>query len=271
MSEPNTAPAAVNLPPVQQQPGWVPPVPAQPAVPPAAPIVTPEAQTPGQAELAAALAKLAKQPTAPEPVTAPDLNTYDVQSIEDPTVRSLAGAFVLVGDGLDFNRAIGAALARGDVDLIDKAYIKEKGGARAQQLIDLGASIVNAVQQQAERVENEVYAIGGGKDNWAVATAAFNASAPEELRGIVARMLDGGNTKDIHAAAKLIVSYAQQSGVAPERGSRYQPVHAGAGASGLNKQDFQAEVRKLDPNGPSYTQQYNALVQRRTIGRNSGL
>jgi len=73
----------------------------------------------------------AATPNAPAWLPA-NVNTFNPESITDPTIRSMATVLQSIGKDLDLTRVIGRALADGDVSLIDYAYLHEKGGANAQ-------------------------------------------------------------------------------------------------------------------------------------------
>lgn len=251
------------------------PAPVAPVVPPVVPPVAPAAN----AGLDAAIAALTEamkgaQPAAPvvqEPAVQTGLNSYDVDSIDDPIIKSMATVLQTVGKGLDMDRAIGKAIADGRPDLIDVAYLREKGGANAEDLISIANGLVNAVSAKSNAVHAEVHALAGGKDGWDAGVAAFNTGAPQELRIVVAQMLDSGKDNLIKAAAKLVVEFSKGSGFIPNINPDIQSGAASIpSAQALDKFTFQAELRKLDPQDRNYNAQRGELFARRALGRSLG-
>jgi len=276
-STPN--PVITNPPPSNtQQPGFVvPPMPGTPAVTP----VEPTPAAPATPDLSAAIAALTaamaankpQEPAAPATTAAADsLNSYDIGAIEDPIIKSMATVLSTVGQGLDMDRAIGKALADGRADLIDVAYLREKGGANADQLITIATGIVNAVEAKANQVTSELHALAGGEPLWNASVASFNKGAPQELRIVVAQMLDSQKDNLIKAGAKMIVEYGKSSGTVPQA----NPLIAGGAsalpqAQALSKEAFQVELRKLNPQSREFAADRNALFSRRQLGRQLGM
>lgn len=217
-------------------------------------------------------------PVAPAQVERPawlpeSANTFNVQSIEDPIIRSMATILQTTGKDLDLDRVLGRALKDGDVSLIDYAYISEKGGANAQQLAEISKGIVQAVSAKADAVTKEVHALVGGEANWIQSTAVFNQSAPHELKVTVAQMLDSTNEQFIKAGAKIVAEYGRNSGLLPQVGAGLLQNNATVTqqGQGLDKRTFQAELQKLRPDTQGYTEAREALFARRSLGKASGL
>lgn len=175
--------------------------------------------------------------------------------------------------GIDLDRVMQRALQHGDPSLIDFAYLREAAGEQAPQLQALAQNIVRAVQAKADEVERGVYAEVGGEEIWHASVAAFNKSAPHELRVTVKQMLDSQNEQFIKAGAKIVAQFGQQSGAVPQPANLMGSTSAGASFNqhGLSKADFQAELRKLNQNAPNYEQQREALFVRRAAGKRAGL
>ncbi len=264
-----------NVPPQNLEPGFV--APAAPAPAPATP-----AQAAPASNLDASIAQLlaaiqAQAPAAPAAAEESQgqvgrLNSLDVAALEDPILRSMATVMQTVGQGLDMDRALGNAISRGDVALIDKAYLREKGGANADQLITIAEGIVQAVEAQAAAVTQEVHTLAGGEAGWNTAVAAFNKAAPEALRKVVATMLDSENKSQIKAGAQLVVEYAKSSGMVPQnQGLIQNGGSAVSAAQALSKEDFQTALRTLNPNDRQYQNQRQELFARRAQGKQLGL
>ena len=208
---------------------------------------------------------------ASEPAVESGLNGYDVNSIDDPIIKSMATVMQTVGKGVDMDRAIGKAIEDGRTDLIDVAYLREVGGANAQDLITIATGLVNAVAAKSAAVSNEVHALAGGQANWDAGVAVFNQAAPSELRLVVAQMLDSGKEQLIKAGAKMVVEFSKNSGKLPNVNPMLQSgASAPAAAQALDKVAFQTELRKLDPNSRDFQAQREQLFARRQLGRQLG-
>lgn len=212
------------------------------------------------------------QPLNDAPAWLPqDLNTFDVNTIQDPVIRSMAGMFKMVGKDVDMNRVVGNALAKQDPGLIDIAYLAEKGGPQAGQLAQLARDLVGAVQMQSERITQSVIQAAGGEAQWSAATAVFNQSAPPGYAAVVGKMLDSGDEAQIKQAAQAIMEFS--AGRLPVQHQGVGPLANGlaAGAQALSANDFKAELFKLDQNAPNYEQQCDELYARRAMGKQMGL
>lgn len=273
-----------------QQPGFmVPPIPDQSVSSSANPPQQQANPTAGDATVQAMLAALiaaqagrtapagtppAQQPNTQAPSWVPtNVNTFDTSELDDPIIQSMTGLLQSVGKDLDLNRVIGNALAHGDVNLIDVQYLAEKGGANAQYLAQIAKGIVQAVAAKGDALLSEVHSLAGGEAGWNQAAAIFNSSAPAALKTAVKTMLDSRNATQVRAGATLITEYGRASGLLPQRGApMLNGASSGAGhASGLSKDAFQAELRKLNPNDRSYQEARDSLFSRRSLGKAAGL
>lgn len=257
------APAPANTPSPSPEPAPIPavqplpqPIPAQP-VPAPAPAQNPIAQP--------ELEPIAGVPTA-------GLRDFDVNQIDDPLIKTTAEVLLATSPDLDLDRALGKALMYGKSDLIDEAYLREKGGKDGERLVKLANAIVTQVSAKAEATTNEIYSLAGGEPAWIQAATVFNTTAPQETREAIAEMLDSGNAKWIKYAATQIMAFAKASGSIPVNNPLITTGGAvAASAQALSKTQFQAENNKLDRNAPDYNEKYNALVARRQLGRQLGL
>ena len=120
-------------------------------------------------------------------------------------------------------------------------------------------------------MEQSVYQEVGGRQVWDASVAVFNRSASPEIKATVATMLDSGKANLIKAGAKMVAEFGKNSGMIPKDGFRFDPVSAPYATQGLNKTQFQQEILKLDSNDPDYGDKYNALIQRRTVGKRLNL
>lgn len=219
--------------------------------------------------------KAAEQPAAAEkPAWLPgSVNEFNVDGIDDPIIKSMATVLKSAGKDLDLDRVLGNALAHGDPNLVDVAYIAEKGGANAQQLAEIAKGIVQAVEAKSVAITAEIHAAAGGEAQWGAAAAVFNKVAPPELRTVVKTLLDSTDAKNIRAGAKIVSEFGRASGQLPQQGANLlSGASAGlASAGGLSAAAFKAEVAKLDPNKPDYMEAREDLFVRRAAGKRAGL
>lgn len=256
------------------------PINIPPPAPAPAPAPAPEPAAPAGMDAAIAamtaaingLTPTAAEPAAgAEPAVANTLSGYDVHNIDDPIIKSMATVMQTVGKGIDLDRAIGKAIEDGRTDLIDIAYLREKGGANAQDLITIATGLVNAVAAKSAAVSSEVHTLAGGQANWDAGVAVFNQAAPQELRMVVAQMLDSGKEQLVKAGAKMVVEFSKNSGKLPSINPLLQSgASAPAAAQALDKVSFQTELRKLDPNSRDFSAQREQLFARRQLGRQLG-
>lgn len=264
-----------------QQPGWVQNPGQQPQQQTQQP--APQNQQPADLNNVVALLQAAlagQQAHAQQPAAdavrpnwmATSANEFDVNQINDPIIKSMATVLQTAGKDLDLDRVLGKALSFGDPALVDVAYLRDAGGPQAAQLAEIAKGIVQAVNAKAEAVTNEVYSSVGGEAVWHSSVAAFNQSAPHELKVTVAQMLDSTNENFIKAGAKIVAEFGRNSGLIPQQGAPLlNSASAGVQGQGLTREQFQAELRKIDPNTPGFEQAREALFARRALGKRSGL
>ena len=292
----------VNGNPIQspgQTPGWVQHVATgtQPQPPAAQPPGAPPATAPGAPDMSAVMAALqaalgGQQPPAPSggpqgpqvnpSLQAPAVQTLDtppsqiaLDSIEDPVIRSMASVLQAAGTGLNIDRVLGQALKYADPSLIDTAYLAEKGGPAATQLAEIAKGIVTAVAAKAAQVTENVHRLVGGEQQWQQSVAVFNTQAPSELRMVVSNMLNSTRTAQIEAAAKIVAEFGKAAGIVSQPAvmlGRNTPA-GGLVGQGLSKEQFQAELLKLDanPDVRGYETAREALFARRSLGKRAGL
>lgn len=260
------------------------PAPATPPVNTPAPAPTGATYTEAdvQARIAAALASQAA-PTPPAQsnpaaaITAPAPSAAITSATGDTVLDSLTNLFTSSAQGIDIDRAIGKALEYGDPKLIDEAYIREKGGAQAAHLANLAKGIVDRVQSQTQAAAQAVYAAAGGEANWNAAAAAFNANAPAHLRQVVGTMLKSNGIEQAQAAAKMIMEFAQGSGLVPKQGSYVQGnPGVAADTQPLDKLGFQQARQALiakrnTMNDRAFNGEMDVLFARRQAGKNRGI
>lgn len=264
------SPANPQLPPTNPVEGWV--APPNPAGNPPAPTAAPA--QPAAPDLTAAIAALqaalAKPttPAAPAPGTpAPNDNT----TFDDPILKSMAAVIRTSAKGIDLDRVLGKAIEYGDANLIDKAYLAEKGGEASAELLTIAQGIVEAVNARSAATTTEVYALAGSEANWNACVAAFNQGAAPELKAVITQMLDSGKTDQIKASAKLVVEFAKSNGTVPTNAG----LIANGGAApllgqGISKAEFQSELQKLNPQDRDFVAKRSELYGRRQAGKQQG-
>ncbi len=200
-----------------------------------------------------------------------DLNSFDVESLEDPVHRGMALALLEgIPDGFDLNRALGLALDRGDASLIDRGYIRDKCGKGADNKIRIAEGLVKAANAHSASIKSSVYEAAGGESQWFAAVAVFNKAAPAPIRHAAAALMDSGDSEKIKSAAALVVQFGRASGGMPVVNPRLDGGATIYTGEALDKAAFQEELAKLDKNSRDYQAQRDALFARRTLGRKLG-
>lgn len=235
----------------------------------------------------AAAAKAAPTPAQPTEA-APDLTVAAGEGIgadasvealnaaNDPFVNTAVDLLNATVPGLDLARALGNAIDRGDASLIDYAYLKEKGGDKADKVKSIIENIVKHVNTVTTGVVTSIYAQAGGQAQWASAAAAFSEHAPKYMKEGVAAALNSANPARIAEAAKAVVEFAKQSGAVVVKPTGFVDVNNGQGGAlpvhlGLSKTQYQAERLKLNRFDRDYESKARELDARRAIGKRAGL
>lgn len=265
-----------NVPPV---PGAAPAPQGLPPLPPASEqvpgFVTPQKGGFTQADIDAAVAAARATPAPAAPAPAPAVPVAPVPvsgAASDPLLDSYTEAFGAIGAGLDISRAIGHALQFGKPELIDSAYIDEKGGAQAAQLKVIAKAIVERVQSKSVEDASVAYTLAGGTDQWNAAMGAFNHAAPSHLKQVVSNMINSGAPDQIKAGAQVVIDYAQSGGFITKAPEMVQAGAAGiTPAQALDKAGYQEALQKLDKQDRNYYANREALFARRKAGVARGL
>ena len=260
-SQPNR-PANPN----DMQPGFLPPQPTQnqtPAQAPAAQAPAAPAVDPTVAALLAALSGKQAETTAAAPAAAPA-----APASSDPFVASLSG--ILNSSGVDVQRAIAKAVEYGDIGLIDKTYIDSVGGKNSEHLMRMAEALVQHTGRESAAAEQACYALAGGESNFRAAVGVFTQHAPKHLQTIISTMMDSGVRAQSDAGAQMIIDFAKgNGGMVQPAGLVTGGAMPGAEAA-LSKDQFQAELYKLDKNAPGYEQRRGELFGRRAMGKKLG-
>lgn len=254
--------------PANAVPGFVPPAPAPAAQPAAQP--APAAAPAVDPTIAALLAALGQAPTsAPAAAPAHAAAPAYVPNGGDPVVASLSG--ILSGSGVDVSKALAKAIEYNDASLIDKAYIASVGGANAAHLTQLAEQLLAHTGRESEAAEQSCYTLAGGRANFHSAVAVWNQTAPAHLKTIVESLMDSGVRTQSDAGAKMIIEFAKANGGVIQPAGLVHPGASRPGAeAALSKDQFQAEMQKLDRNAPGYEQKRGELYGRRSMGKQLG-
>ena len=257
---------------VGQQPGFVSqvPAPAQPAIDPsqyAAFLEFQKSQVANPAQVANPVAPVTPSYTNPTAI----LDTVS-NATQDAVLSSLTNIFVSTGNGIDIDRALSNALSSGDAKLIDRAYITEKGGANAANLIAVAEGIVQRVQAASQDLIKQTHTAAGGEAQWNSAAAAFNQHAPSHLKTVVSGLLNSGDSEAVKAGTQTIVEFARNGGFSTTPGARVNAqMGVNSSGQGLSKLDFQKAHQALNQNDPSYSVKREALYAQRAAGKAQGL
>lgn len=171
----------------------------------------------------------------------------------------------------DIERATAKAIEYGDANLIDKAFLAERFGERASEAASIAEAVVEQAAAKREALVQSVYATAGGKEGWDKSLALYKEHAPQGLQKALQLMFDSGDSSTVNEAAKLVVEFANNSGlIVKGAGSRQV---AGAGpqdAQGLTAVQFQQAVGKLNQSSRTYRDDYARLIEMRRIGKQLG-
>lgn len=200
------------------------------------------------------------------------LGGYSVKDADPTTFMALQAAHALA-KGIDFDRVVGNALSHGDPSLIDTKYLSEAYPEQSKELKRIATTLVEYVTQRSEQLQQQVYSMVGGEENWDAAVNAFNQSAPLSVRRSVARDLDSKDPTRIMEAAQTVQAFAQMGGFMSQRTpSPINPnVPAGGSQQGLSYKEFKEALAKLDANGgrrdSEWVDNITLLMKARAIGK----
>lgn len=219
-------------------------------------------------------AKPAPSPTPEVPKVETSVNFTSGNAALDAAVNSVAK--VAGATDADIQRAIGVALERGDVSLIDKAFIAEKFGANATTFSTIAETLVTEAKAAAEQynatVDAAIKEVVGDRATWDKHAEAFKATAPAHIQAAARAMLDSGFVKE---GMQFVLSHTNGS-VVPNTGNLIGGVPSGQPA-GLSAEEFRIEQSKLMKEAGNrslesgdYNNRLQALIKQRQIGKANG-
>ena len=216
------------------------------------------------------LAALSTKQSAAQPLAAPAPVTPSVAPAAgpDPVINSFQS--IITSSGLDYERAVGRAMADGDAALIDFAYIAEQGGDKAAHLKAVAEGLVAHQEAIDARLEQGVYAKFGGEANWDAAISFFAGSVPQATKDYVRGMLQTRNPALIDQVSNMVMDHVKQAGAHLQPAGLVQGDAAHNGAQPLGKEEFKQEIAKLNPNSRTWRDDRQQLFVRRHQGKQLG-
>lgn len=191
----------------------------------------------------------------------------------DPIIALTFENMSTLAPNLNLVRALGTAIDRADASLIDRAYLREVGGDKADRLIKLAEGMVQHVDTQVTNMQSEIHAKAGGQAQWDANAASFNTSAPAYLKSYVKEALNSADASKIRQGVDAVLEFVKASGNLPRPPQGH--VRAGGGVPdgtlGLSKQAYQEARLKLNKFDRGYNDQARELDARRQIGKKMGL
>jgi hypothetical protein len=189
----------------------------------------------------------------------------------DPQVK-LATDYVdniIKGTDVDLARVIGQVAETLDPRFIDRAYLKEKLGDKADGVISTLESIVSFVSHQQEQALKSVYALAGSEDGWFNCLEAYKKVADPVEVETLAGLMNSGDSAKIEYAAKKIIAAGQASGAVLTHQAALlgQP----GGLRGVSAAEYREAVRELAKNPRASEKQYSELREKRALGKRQNL
>lgn len=167
--------------------------------------------------------------------------------------------------GVDLDRAFQVAVERGDTDLIDSAYLREKLGKDADAVIRQATALFDYSANKAAESMNAVFEAVGGEQNLRQAVPYFNQSADAAERAEVKYLLDSGNKELMARAARRIVEHAKNAGMQYSQGN--QPLGSPSTAKGLSRAEYIEAISQKNIT----QEQYETLREQRKLGAQQGI
>jgi hypothetical protein len=219
---------------------------APPVVPTLEPVKVPGSEPVAQSTSVAAMAgELAQDPNL-----APAVNYLDAFCTEHK---------------VDMARAFGTAAEEGDARFIDRAYLKDVLGDKADAVIKTAEGVLSYTNAYAEQTVNAVITLAGGQAQWDAAGDAFNKHASAEERKIIVGMLESGLRDKVTFAAQRIMEYATQAGAIVAHNA--PPLGQPGNQKGLSNAEY---IKAISERNIS-EEKYNQLKTLRMLGKSQGL
>lgn len=206
-------------------------------------------------------------PKSTDPLVTADIDTGS--KALDIAVRSFMNS--TQATQADIERATAKAIEYGDAGLIDKAFLAERFGDRAGEAVAIAEAVLEQAAVKRDALVQSVYSAAGGKEGWDSALQLYKDHAPKGLQKAIQVMFDSGDNDTVNEAAKLVVEFANNSGLVVQgAGSRQVAGSGSMDSQGLSAAQLQAAMKQLNPGSRTYTKDYERLIELRRIGKQLG-
>lgn len=269
-AQPTPQPNQQQLPPGMPKPGQIPAAQVQPQEPQPNPMLshlsvpTPQHQ-PGVPTTPPPAVPAPTNPATAEPSNpAPVFQDLDTDPQVAPAIAYLEA--VSTDNKLDTARAFQKAIEEGDARFLDEGYLREKLGAKAEQVINTAKSVLVYADSQKQAVINSVYEVAGGESNWKLASTAFSQHADPTTKAAMQELLNSGKPDAVKYAAKQIHQFAVAQGAVSQHA--VTPVGGNSSAQGLTSAQY---VEKIRAKRNISHEEYEELKSLRKLGIQQGL
>lgn len=173
------------------------------------------------------------------------------------------------GQNIDLLQAFGQAYERRDPSLVNERYLAQFDPTTAATLRGQFNALVQAGQARDSQIEQSVYQMAGGQQQWQLAVQAFNTSADLQTRQAVAAAVDSGDPNQIRLAVQAVLQHIGASGNMIQRSGQSLTPNGGGGATRevMTNENFRQHLGWLEqahPVGsPEYNKHYQILVEQR--------
>lgn len=168
----------------------------------------------------------------------------------------------------DITKAMEGAYEAGDAKYIDKEFLKQRFGDKADQAIALAEAVYEADTIAQQSLLSDVFSTAGGEEQFKACAEIFKAHSKPAMRSVVKSMLDSGNPEAVREAASLIAEFGKQSGAFVQRdGTRLGGTSGALPEQGLSMGEFTKARQELNPMSRSYRADLEKLITLRRMGK----
>lgn len=200
------------------------------------------------------------------------------QIFPDPTSQAIYQGMdsIAKGQNIDLLQAFGQAYERRDPTLVNERYLAQFDQATAAILRGQFNALVQAGQARDAQIEQSVYQMAGGQQQWQLAVQAFNTSADLQTRQAVAAAVDSGDPNQIRLAVQAVLQHNSASGNLIQRSGQSLTPNGGGGnpREVMTNENFRQHLGWLEqahPVGsPEYNKHYQVLVEQRRQAKAMG-
>jgi hypothetical protein len=183
---------------------------------------------------------------------------------------------IAAGQQIDLLQAFGQAYERRDPTLVNERYLAQFDQQTANTLRSQFNALVQAGQARDAQIEQSVYQLAGGKQQWQLAVQAFNTAADLGTRQAVAAAIDSGDPNQIRLATQAVLQYVGRQGNMIQRsGQTITPNGGGqSNAEIMTNEAFRQHLTWLEQahqvGSPEYNKHYEHLVAQRRQAKAMG-